>query len=263
MSLYLFNLFRVGRPAAATPGWFGQRRRARFERHQTALRGPDARLWAKRLSRRSGTPQKPLRAGEAVTHYRRLDPRRVTASGRRRGESRLPPADGPARSRVGSVRQRLARRAASARRTAVALGRCLFSSGLISRQHARLPAGGQSLTDGVRRMPQRDAGGLRLKRSLADRGRRVAPGSAAAPRAGPEFLGTHQGPFMAISFSWGFGLSGLTPSGTAPGRTAPACATSSKPPGRSSPPGWRGPSVYPSSFPAGPTTTSPPAPPGP
>ena len=58
----------------------------------------------RRLSRRSATPQKPLRTDEPVTQIDKLDPRRVTADrGRAPGESR-PPGVGCSRSRrVGSV----------------------------------------------------------------------------------------------------------------------------------------------------------------
>lgn len=112
-------------------------------------------------------------------------------------------------------------------------------------------AGANPGLGGVGPGPQRDARGQAsggVARVAVARG---APVRRAAPRPGPVVTGTHQGSSMSSSLRQGFGSwRSLTRGGTASRRTAPACATGGTPPGRSSPPGWRGPSSSPSSSPS-------------
>jgi hypothetical protein len=81
MSLCLFNLFRAANRFARGAGMVlangvalassGTKQPYEVRSHQLPLM---------RLSHRSATPQKPLRADKPVTQSERLDPRRVTAS---------------------------------------------------------------------------------------------------------------------------------------------------------------------------------------
>jgi hypothetical protein len=207
--------------------------------------GPSACRWSGCPPRRA--PQKPLRAGGAVTQCRAArSPEGVTAStGEAARESSPRPSLAPTEDRIGSVRHRLARRAASVAGTAPR--RRLNSSKLISpTPPVTGPGANPSATgSGVCRSTTREVG---------PQGSVVQVAVAVVPQFGQQLPGpgrwsTHQGPFMCSFSSPGVWVRLIRP-GTASGRTAPACATGGRRPGRSSPPGSPAPSACPSSAPA-------------
>jgi hypothetical protein len=149
------------------------------ERRQTALRGPASSSADEKAVATKATPQKPLRADEAVTQFPWLDPKRVTAgAGERLRESRPSSGVAPVPGRIGassfSTRSsgRIGRMASLGSAT-----RVLSQVDLASSTGRRL--GGQSKRDGVGRGPQRDQGGRASRDRRAKRGRPWRPSSAA------------------------------------------------------------------------------------
>ena len=201
----------------AAPGWFlaTASRSIRAAPNSFTRSGRPTSRWAG-CRAQSATPQKPLRADGAVTQNRRLDPlKRGDGPGwRSAGESRPPSVVVPAPDRIGSVRQRLARRAASVAHAA--RWRRLFSSWLISSTRALTGhrSGGQSQRDGVGRMPQHDTGGRtsRVRRANAVAG--GAPVRRTAPQTGLVSLASRT-VHASFLFARGFVFGSASPSGSA------------------------------------------------
>jgi hypothetical protein len=248
MSLRLFNLFGVGAPSARSTGMVLAPASRSVERHQTAFRGPAR--WPSdqpavaREARRPRNLSVPAR--RSLNSHGSIPRRGDGPGGRSAGGSRPRSAVCPRPNRIGSVRHRLARRAASVARAA--RPRRVNSSTLISPlSHHRSPAGGQSTLHGVGRVPQHDARGLCLTGRSCGRGRRWCPSSApgSPDRAGVSPI---TGRSWVLSLRQGFWV-GFIRSRIAGGRRAPACATGGTRSGQSSPPGSTAPSACPSAAP--------------
>ena len=217
-------------------------------------------LPVERLPRRSATPQKPLRADDPVTHVARLDPRRVTAScWRVRGGIETPGGrySSPRPHRLSSSVTRSSGRIGRPRRT----GAAPVLVGVDLANASRSPVRGPIQANGVGRGPQHDA-----------RGRTSQDGRANAVAVVPQFGVQLPGPgrwsrikVRSSVFCPSPGVwvgARLSPSGTASGRTAPACATGGTRTARASPPARPGPSACRASSPAAASTPLPPGPTG-
>jgi hypothetical protein len=187
MSLFLFNLFGAGRPSPRSTGMVLATVSRSVERHQTAFR--DRARWpsdqpavaheARRPRNLSVPARRSLKTHGSI-------PRRGDGFGGRSGGGIETPGPSlvPTEDRIGSVRHRLARRAASVARAA--LEQRVFSSGLISpTPDNRSPARGPIHAHGVGRVPQHDTRGRASRVGRAKRGRRGAPVRRLAPRTGP------------------------------------------------------------------------------
>ena len=204
------------------------------------------------------TPQKPLRAGPAVTQNQRLDPRRVTARRWRAGEESRPPSAGSSSSaprRLSSYSTRSPGRLGRPRRRTQ---RRLFSSRLISSTGTGHRPGGQSKRNGVGRVPQRDRG-IESQKSVT---RNAVAGSAPvrpiAPQAGPVSPIKVRSCLYSSPGVLGLVFPEFSLSGTASHRRPAAYATGETPTGRSSLPARSWPCACHASSPVADTTTAPP-----
>ena len=251
MSLGLFNRFGAGRPLVRSTGMVlatvSDPRAASGTKQPYEVR--PLHLPAKRLPGRSPTPQKPLRADDPVTLVAWLDPRRVTArAGGSAGESRPPAVVGSSSRphRLSSSDTRSSGRIGRPRRTRAAS----VSSGLISspRPPTGHRSGGQSMQagSGVCRSTTRE---VEPHETVVRTRSPWCPGSASSS---PDRAGGRASRSVHVVFSSPGVLvfARLSPSGTASGRTAPACATGGRRTGRSGPPGSPGPCACPASSPA-------------
>ena len=223
------------------------------ERHQTALRGR-ARCPIREADCRCrpATPQKPLRADEPAKQNGELDPRRVTASGRRAPEESRPPCG-----------RGDCRRAASAQLVVHSVvGPHRSGDGPRGRGVDDPVTGrGPIQTDGVGHVPQRDERGRASEVGRDDRGRRWCPSSACSSpdRAGGS-RGRRSGRRSCLLLRGGLGFVRVTRalslrrSGTAWRRTAPASSTGGRPSGRASPPAPPAPCACHASSPAAAST---------
>ena len=194
----------VGRPPTGSAGMVRQRCLARPSGTKQPYGVGSHQLPLMRLSGRSPTPQKPLRADDPVIQSGQLDPRRVTARcWRRPGESR-PPAGGVPSPRPHRLSSSLTRSSGRRGRQAVGVpdGRELLRVDLAN--SSRSPARGQSSRDGVGRGPQHDARGRASRDGRANAVARGAPVRRVAPRPGPVLPGSHQGSLMSPSPRQGF-----------------------------------------------------------
>lgn len=187
MSLCLFNLFGVGRPT---------RTRHRdgsgngVSLHSSGTKQPSEvrplGLPTERLPGTKPDPSEtsPCRPGGHSWSCGSIPRRGDGLDWRSGGGIETPDRRYPSPDRIGSVRHRLARRAASVARAAQS--RRVNSSTLISSvSHHRSPAGGQSKAHGVGRGPQHDARGRASRVGRADAVAGGAPVRRLAPRAGP------------------------------------------------------------------------------
>jgi hypothetical protein len=206
MSLGLFNLVRAADRSLAAPGWFVA---TVSYSSPSGTKQPygvrPLRLPAERLSGRSPTPQKPLRADRPVTLVGQLDPRRVTASRWRVRGGIETPGGRWHQHEAASAQLDVDSVVGPPRSPAPHPGGALFSSGLISSVRQPVTGPGANPCKRGRACAAARLQRSSLTRSSCQRGRRGAPVRRVAPRTGP--VVTHHGPFMGLlSFVRGLGL---------------------------------------------------------